>query len=144
MTDVVTQPMCVHPHDFDRNIANPDPIFTVRVQALASAPGEPRGVMFGRLTDVIDENGNLWPLIGLDPGLVTRCGGCHREVYIPDAAAESLRLGCPYRDCTAFLDRRPQIGDLLVDDAPGQTVGGDCLEHGMACHAPKVQTEVVS
>ncbi len=135
--------MCVHRHDFDRNIANPDPIFTVRVQSTASAPGEPPGI-FGVLTYAIDSLGNLWPLVGNDPGRVTLCPRCGREVYIPDAAMAAARNACPYRDCLGWLDKRPQIGDLVVDDAPDQTLSGDCPDHGTSCHAPKVQTAAAS
>ena len=142
MSEIVTQPMCVHPHDFDRNVANPDPIVTVRVQGLFNADNSPGP--FGRLVHAIDTEGNLWPIVGLNPGRVTRCERCEREVYIPDAAEANRKFACPYRDCMGWIDKRAKFGDFLVEDEPGQTISGDCTEHGAACHAPKVQTEVAS
>lgn len=138
MTERATQPMPVHMHDFDRGVGNPDPIFEVRVQSLSSAPGQPPGIT-GVLTHAVDSEGNLWPLVGADPGRVTRCPRCDREVYIPDAAATNAKHACPYRDCLGWLDAKPQLGDFLVEDAPGQVIAGDCYEHHEACHAPKVQ-----
>lgn len=142
MTERITAPMPVHSHDFDRGVANPDPIITVRVQGLFDANGEDS--MFGRLTHAIDENGNLWPIVGLNPGRVTRCVRCEREVYIPYAADGQGKFACPYRDCMGWLDKRPRLGDFLVEDEPAEIISGTCPDHGLACHRPKAQTSVAS
>jgi hypothetical protein len=134
-------PMPVHRHDYDRDVGNPDPIVTVRVQGMFNPDGTSE--MFGRLTHAVDEQGNLWPIVGLNPGRITHCPRCSREVYIPDAATGSM-YACPYRDCLGWLGRRPTMGDRLVEDEPGRVIGGHCPDHDGACIAPKVQTQVAS
>jgi hypothetical protein len=134
VSDRVVMPRPVHTFDFDRRVSNPEPIITVRVQGYFRTDGT--SDLFGRLTHAVDEQGNLHPIVGLDPGRVTRCVRCHREVYIPDAA-DGTRVACPYRDCLGWLERRPQLGDTLVEDAPGQALG-HCREHDDACVAPAV------
>ena len=143
-------PMPVHRIDFDRGVANPDPIINVRVKGLFGEGGVDTIGMFGRLTHAIDSEGNLWPIVGQDPGRVTRCDACHREVYVPDALVTYIRttgratVACPYRDCLGVLDSRPRVGDFLVEDAPAQIISGRCPDHDIACQPPKAQTRLAS
>lgn len=117
----------VHRTDRREAFANPESVITVRVLGHLSEDGYGLG---GRLTHAIDENGNPYPILGLNPGLVRHCPTCGREVYI-GAEVEDREIGCPYRGCAGVLSTRPSFGDEQFEDEPGIWSGkGPCFEHG--------------
>jgi len=131
MIDVaVALPM--HHTDYPGAFSNPERVITVRVRGHLSDDGWGIG---GRLVEVIDENGNPYPIVGLNPGAVRSCPSCHRKVYLPDKANENGAgtLACPYTDCLASLHLAPAFGDERVEDAPGVWSGAECREHGKGC-----------
>lgn len=130
MSEVRALPM--HITDYPGAFANPERVITIRVRGHLSDDGWGIG---GRLETVIDENGNPYPVVGLDPGWVRSCPSCNRRVYLPDSA---LALGtgtlpCPYTDCAASLHLAATFGDERVEDAPAIWSGGECREHGAGC-----------
>lgn len=121
----------MHQADYRSAFSNPESIITVRVQGHLSDDGWGIG---GRLVSAIDENGNPYRIVGLDPGSIRSCPSCGRRVFLPDAAADLESLPCPFTNCDAVLTMRPQFGDERVEDAPGRMEsGGTCREHGPGC-----------
>lgn len=122
----------MHITDYPGAFLNPERVITVRVRGHLSDDGWGIG---GRLVEAVDENGNPYPIVGLDPGAVRPCPSCHRRVYLPDrASAEGLvTLPCPYSDCATSMFVAPQFGDERVDDAPAIWRGSECAEHGPGC-----------
>lgn len=130
--DTTPRAIPMHVTDYDWAFSNPERVITVRVRGHLSDDG--RGIG-GRLVQAVDENGNPYSIVGLDPGLVRTCPGCARRVYIPDTAVRrGIRLlDYPYTDCAARLSTWPAFGDEPVEDRPGEWRGAECREHGPGC-----------
>lgn len=139
MTDVIGRPsirefverpraLPMHVTDYPGAFTNPEPVHVVRVRGFT---------MGSRIVAAIDEEGNEYPVVGLDPGSVRTCPECGNRVYIPDrAAAEGLTaLPCPYTGCRASHTTAPVFGSERVEDQPAVWVGGDpsCNEHPNGC-----------
>lgn len=123
--------MPMHRMDYPYAFSNPENVITVRVQGHLSEDGWGIG---GRLVAAIDENGNEYNLVGLDPGAVRPCPECHRRCYIPDSAAATGALPCPFAGCSGVFTTRPVFGDERVEDMPATvTSAGTCDEHGPGC-----------
>lgn len=132
MTAEAPRALPVHTSDYPGYFQNPERVITVRVRGHLSDEG--RGIG-GRLVSAIDENGNPYSIVGLDPGSVRLCPACHRKVYLPDAAATTgvPSLTCPYTDCAGPLSTAPAFGDERFEDAPAEWQGAECKEHGPGC-----------
>lgn len=137
MSEQTPRALPVHRTDYREAFSNPEQIITVRVLGHLSEDGYGIG---GRLTHAVDENGNPYPIVGLDPGLVRPCPICGRKVYIP-VAIKTAAVACPYAGCEGNLSTRPEFGDEQFEDSPGVWTAGHpdttCSEHGdRSCFAP--------